>query len=103
MHRCRQDTDYFGREVWLYSIFTCLPHHQDDTVRVIWAYDALDPVKDEERLRKHDHRGTRSLYLRHPQPHPASSRSFTPTRYWDVLAPEVCCFTQCQDLQEQQN
>ncbi|KAK8384812.1 hypothetical protein O3P69_014395 [Scylla paramamosain] len=62
---------------------------QDDTVRVIWSYDALDPAKGEERLRKHDHRGTRSLYLRHPQPHPASSQPFTPTRYWDVLAPEV--------------
>ena len=59
-------------------------------MRVIWSYDALDPEKDEERLRKHDNRGTRSLYLRYPQPRPAISQPHTPTRYWDVLAPEVC-------------
>ncbi|XP_069169748.1 DBH-like monooxygenase protein 1 [Procambarus clarkii] len=77
---------------------TCDPHHDfqltGDTVRVVWAYDGRDPTSSErdptssERLAKHDHRGTRSLYLRDPHlaaplPHIAH------LHYWDVRSPQV--------------
>ncbi|XP_069961322.1 DBH-like monooxygenase protein 1 [Cherax quadricarinatus] len=70
---------------------TCDTHHDlqltGDTARVVWSYDEHDPTSS-ERLAMHDHRGSRSLYLRDPHlaaplPNPAH------LHYWDVLSPQV--------------
>lgn len=70
---------------------TCDDHHDfqlsGDTVRVVWSYDLEDPGSS-NRLAMHDHRGTRSLYLRDPDlaaPLPQGDH----LHYWDVLSPEV--------------
>lgn len=39
---------------------------QSDTMRVIWAYSYDDPVT-EYAMTKHDHRGTKSIFLQEPQ------------------------------------
>ncbi|KAB7497844.1 MOXD1-like protein 1, partial [Armadillidium nasatum] len=70
---------------------TCDSNHDfpltDDTVRVIWAYDALPPDPSKATLNYHDHRGTKSLYLREskrPVPNDLNS-----AMKWDVRAPNV--------------
>ncbi|KAL7633131.1 UNVERIFIED_CONTAM: hypothetical protein RMT77_016501 [Armadillidium vulgare] len=70
---------------------TCDSNHDfpltDDTVRVIWAYDALPPDPSKTTLNYHDHRGTKSLYLREskrPVPNDINS-----AMKWDVRAPNV--------------
>ncbi|XP_042889305.1 DBH-like monooxygenase protein 1 [Penaeus japonicus] len=41
-------------------------HLTSDTIRVIWAYSYDDPV-NEYAMTKHDHRGTKSIFLQEPQ------------------------------------
>ncbi|ROT68032.1 dopamine beta hydroxylase [Penaeus vannamei] len=56
-----------------------------DTVRVIWAIGSEDPAGD--LMRRHDHRGTKSLTLKGPQfTLPKFSED---VKHWDVLSPNV--------------
>ncbi|XP_042880997.1 uncharacterized protein LOC122258825 [Penaeus japonicus] len=57
-----------------------------DTVRLIWAIGDNDPV-DEDSVRMHDKRGTKSMYLKEPQFElPTFSED---VQHWDVLSPNV--------------
>ncbi|KAK7085007.1 DBH-like monooxygenase protein 1 [Halocaridina rubra] len=69
---------------------TCDENHDfqlsGDTVRVIWAYDDEDPTSP-DRMPRHDHQGTKSLYLREPP-----TRKVKPpfdAQSWHVLSPRV--------------
>ncbi|XP_042233945.1 DBH-like monooxygenase protein 1 isoform X2 [Homarus americanus] len=70
---------------------TCDTHHDfqlsGDTVRVLWSYDEEDPTTS-DRLARHDHWGSRSLYLRDPH---LAARLPPPAhlQFWDVLSPQV--------------
>nr|XP_045616431.1 uncharacterized protein LOC123769364 [Procambarus clarkii] len=58
----------------------------DDTVRVIWSYGEEDPT-DATTLKKHTHRGSKSLFLRQTQfVQPSLSED---VKFWEIFSPNV--------------
>ncbi|XP_076044750.1 uncharacterized protein LOC143027356 [Oratosquilla oratoria] len=62
----------------------------EDTTRVIWSYDAVDPEQT-DLIPLHDHRGTKSLYLKEPQVDFRTTRA-PDVMHFDLRAPNVTCF-----------
>lgn len=57
---------------------------QEDTMRVIWSYDSFTPDPTDRTFPHHDHRGTKSIYLKEPR-----LTQYPDAKYLDIRAPNV--------------